>query len=50
LGIKTKFVGYLRKDVLKAFPELEGEEKIGIDEKGIAVMVDKLEQHTWLGE
>jgi len=50
LGIKTKFVGYLRKDVLKAFPELEGQKKIGIDEKGIAVMVDKLEQHTWLGE
>ena len=50
LGIEDKFIGYTRKDVLIAFPELKGQEKIGTDEKGNAVMVDKLTLHTWAGQ
>lgn len=48
LGITTRYAGEDRADVLVNFPELEGQVKIGVDEEGENIMVDKLLRHRWL--
>ena len=46
LGI-DQVIGKSKKDVIKAYPELEGQKQIGVDEKGKPVMVDKIFNVVW---
>jgi len=50
MGINTAFIGYARKDVEIAFPELVGTKVIGKDEEGNDILVSKIEHHKWSGE
>jgi hypothetical protein len=50
LGIQGSYAGKDRTEVLVNFPELVGQKKVGVDEDGKDIMVNKLMNHRWLGE
>jgi len=50
LDIESSYIGVTREDVLKKFPELKGTTKVGTDEEGKPIYVDKFPVMQWAGE